>query len=54
MANAGPGYHVKDRLENKLHDLVCSGQMNLRSAQRQIATNWQSLYKKVYGAVPSD
>jgi len=52
--NARPGYRVKDRLENKLHDLVCSGQMNLRSAQRQIATNWQSLYKNVYGAAPLD
>ena len=26
-------YHVKDRLENKLHDLVCSGAMTLRAAQ---------------------
>jgi hypothetical protein len=51
-ANARPGYHVKDRLENRLHDLVCSGQMNLRSAQRQIAKNWQSLYSKVYGTAP--
>ena len=37
-ANA-PGFHVKDKLENKLHDLVCGGTMTLRSAQRQIATN---------------
>jgi hypothetical protein len=48
-ANANPGYHVKDRLENKLHDLVCAGQMNLRSTQRQIAKNWQALYRRVYG-----
>ena len=36
-ANANPGYDVKDRLENKLHDLVCAGSLTLRSAQREIA-----------------
>jgi hypothetical protein len=41
-------YHVKDRLENKLHDLVCSGAMTLRTAQHGIATNWQSLYRSVF------
>ena len=25
-----PGFHVKDKLENKLHDLVCDGAMTLR------------------------
>lgn len=52
-ANANPGYRVKDKLENKLHKLVCSGQMNLRSVQRQIAKNWQTLYRNVYGAAPT-
>ena len=42
-------YHVNDRLENKLHDLVCSGAMTLRTAQLRIATNWQSLYRGVFG-----
>jgi hypothetical protein len=28
---------VKDRLENKLHDLVCSGEIGLREAQKAIA-----------------
>ena len=45
-------YHAKDRLENKLHDMVCSGSITLRKAQRQIATNWKTLYKKVYGRAP--
>jgi hypothetical protein len=31
--NAHPGYRVKDKLENKLHDLVCDGKMTLRAAQ---------------------
>jgi len=51
-ANADPGFHVKDKLENRLHDIVCSGAMTLRSVQRQIAANWQTLYKKVFGVAP--
>jgi hypothetical protein len=47
-----PGYHVKDTLENKLHDLVCDGTRTLRDAQKQIAANWQALYKKVFGVAP--
>jgi hypothetical protein len=52
FANGAPGYHVKDKLENKLHDLVCSGAISLRLAQLQIARNWQELYRQVYGADP--
>ena len=47
-----PGYHVKDQLENKVHDAVCSGGMRLRDAQRAIATDWQKLYRKVFGSAP--
>ena len=53
-ANAHPGYKVKDKLENKMHSLVCSGQMSLRSAQKQIAANWQKLYRNVYGRSEAD
>ena len=42
-------YHVKDALENALHDLVCSGEMALRAVQRAIATNWEALYRRVFG-----
>lgn len=52
-AKPAPGYKVKDKLENKLHSLVCSGSMSLRSVQKQIATNWQKLYRKVYGTAPA-
>ena len=52
-ADAHPGYHVKDKLENKLHALVCGGSMTLRAAQAGIAGNWQSLYKRVFGVMPS-
>ena len=48
-----PGYHVKDRLENRLHELVCSGAMTLHAAQVGIATNWEKLYAKVFHARPS-
>ena len=52
-ANADPGFHVKDELENKLHAMVCADQIPLRAAQRGIASNWQALYKKVYGTAPA-
>jgi hypothetical protein len=45
-------YHVKDKLENKLHKLVCAGSMTLHAAQAGIARNWETLYKTVYGAAP--
>jgi len=47
-----PGFHAKDRLENRLHALVCAGSMTLRAAQRGIASNWQGLYRQVYGVGP--
>jgi hypothetical protein len=42
-------YHVKDRLEGALHDLVCAGQISLEDAQRGIAANWGAIYKEVLG-----
>ena len=52
LPGSAPGFHVKDKLENKLHDLVCDGSMSLRSVQRSIAANWQALYKTVFGVAP--
>ena len=43
------GYHVKDKLENRLHAAVCSGQMSLAAARRGIATNWIRLYHQLFG-----
>lgn len=37
---------VKDTLEERLHQLVCDGKMDLPTAQREIATDWISAYKK--------
>jgi hypothetical protein len=53
-AKAHPGYHAKDKLENKLHDLVCDGTRTLSTVRRQIAKDWEVLYKSVFGVAPSD
>jgi hypothetical protein len=50
---AGPyGARVKDRLENALHDLVCSGRLRLAVAQTAIATNWVRAYRTYVGPLP--
>jgi hypothetical protein len=38
--------HVKDVLEERLHQLVCNGQVDLPTAQKAIATDWIMAYKK--------
>jgi hypothetical protein len=40
--------HVKDALENRLHEMVCDGKLDLRTAQREIATDWIAAYKKYF------
>jgi hypothetical protein len=47
-------YHLKDELENKLHDLVCAGAMSLNTARAGIATDWTGLYRRVFGIAPSN
>jgi hypothetical protein len=42
--NAG----VKDALEDHLRNLVCDGQLDLATAQREIAGNWIEAYKKYF------
>ena len=44
-ASPQPGSHEKDRLENALHDEVCSGRIRLRSAQLLIAGDWVKAYR---------
>lgn len=36
---------VKDALEDRLHELVCSGELDLATAQRDISRNWIAAYK---------
>jgi hypothetical protein len=40
--------HVKDALEERLHALVCSGNLDLHTAQRDIAVNWITAYQKYF------
>lgn len=44
--------HSKDKLENRLHALVCAGTISLADAQHDIATDWISAYQK-YVAPPA-
>lgn len=46
------GYHAKDKLENRVHSLVCAGAMTLTAAQQAIAHDWKSLYVRVFGSTP--
>jgi hypothetical protein len=40
--------NVKDDLEERLHQLVCAGALDLSTAQRDIATDWIAAYKKYF------
>jgi predicted anti-sigma-YlaC factor YlaD len=40
--------HVKDALEERLHQMVCGGELDLSTAQRDIATDWIAAYKKYF------
>jgi hypothetical protein len=42
--------HVKDQLEERLHQLVCDGQLDLATAQHDIATDWIAAYKKYFNS----
>lgn len=49
-----PSYHttwnsyVKDQLEAHLRSLVCSGQIDLATAQHEISADWIAAYKKYF------
>lgn len=40
--------HVKDSLEEHLHQLVCAGKLDVATAQRDISTDWIAAYKKYF------
>ena len=46
-AEPRPGFHEKDKVENYLHQQVCSGAMSLADAQAIIATDWMSVYNQL-------
>jgi predicted anti-sigma-YlaC factor YlaD len=41
---------VKDALEERLHQLVCQGKLDLPTAQRDIASDWIAAYRKYFHA----
>ena len=47
--NAPEGAKVKDVVENRLHKMVCAGQLSLIDAQNAIATNWWVAYQTYVG-----
>ena len=49
---ARPTITPRTNSRTRLHDMVCSGSITLRRAQRQIATNWKTLYRNVFGRAP--
>jgi hypothetical protein len=44
--------HVKDKLENRLHKLICDGTIDLKTAQAAIASDWIAAYRKYVGPDP--
>jgi hypothetical protein len=44
--------YVKDALERELHKLVCAGQLDLKTAQREIASDWIEAYKRYVRTSP--
>lgn len=49
----GWGSYTKDRLENKLHYMVCHGQLPLATAQYDISHDWIAAYKQYISPTPS-
>ena len=43
---------AKDALEQRLHELVCNGRLDLTTAQRDIAADWIGAYKRYVGRTP--
>src|SRR5580692_10845839 len=41
---------AKDRLERRLCDMVCAGQIDLGAAQEDIAKDWIAAYRKYFEA----
>jgi len=39
---------TKDALEDRLHQMVCDGTIDLATAQQDLATNWISAYKRYF------
>jgi hypothetical protein len=45
--------HAKDALETRLPQLICRGEIDLVTAQREIASNWIAAHKKYLAGEPA-
>ena len=43
------GWERKNKLERKLSKMICTGELDLKTAQREIAADWIAAYKKYVG-----
>ncbi|BAP88345.1 putative uncharacterized protein [Burkholderiales bacterium GJ-E10] len=48
----GWGSYAKDKLENRLHTLVCHHRIPLTEAQSEIASDWIAAYRRYIGPTP--
>lgn len=46
-ADPTPGFHEKDKVENYLHEQVCSGKIPLSEAQKEISGDWLTVYNSL-------
>lgn len=46
------GARVKDKIENRLHKLVCTHQITLQEAQMCISSDWIACYRRYLGSPP--
>jgi Protein of unknown function (DUF3761) len=46
-------YHVKDAAEDRAKAWVCDGRISLAAARRGFATNWEKLYRRLFGHAPT-
>jgi hypothetical protein len=44
--------HTKDKLENRMNKLICSGKLDIRQAQEEIAKDWIGAYQRYIGKLP--
>lgn len=50
----GWGSYAKDRLEVRIHDMLCGGEMSLLQAQQAFSGNWIAAYRRYIGPSPND
>jgi len=43
---------TKDKLENRMHKLVCDGKLDIKQAQDEIAKDWIGAYQRYIGPLP--